>query len=260
MSAALNGLKSAFSRPTFVVCTVILLLSAIGLEATVRFLGLAFRKRPVPLQQPFRQFDFAQLGPEYRLEETHAITAEGLQELGTDEYLSCTLRDTRRSSTDPLSHVNVLITYYTGDPDQVPHVPDVCYLGGGFQQLGSEKLSLTVPELGSAGKDIPLRQLKFGKQIFGARQEAMVLYLFSANGKYECDREMLRLILGDPRERYAYFSKVEVSFPASSNVDQAGECGLEVLAKLLPVLVRDHWPDWEEVGRRSDAPEEDLDG
>lgn len=259
MSAALDGLKSAFSRPTFVVCTVILLLSAIGLEATVRFLGLEFRKRPVPLQQPLRQFDFARLGPEYRLEETYAISAEGLQELGTDEYLSCTLLDTRRPPTDPLSHANVLITYYTGDPDQVPHVPDVCYLGGGFQQLGSEKLSLTVPELGSAGRDIPLRQLKFGKQVFGARQEATVLYLFSANGQYECDRERLRLILGNPFGRYAYFSKVEVSFPASSNADQAAARGMEVLAKMLPVLVRDHWPDWQEVGKRSDVPAEDLD-
>ena len=260
MSAALAGLKSAFSRPTFVVCTVILLLSAIGLEATVRFLGLEFRKRPVPLRQSFRQFDFAQLGPEYRLAETHAISAEGLQELGTDEYLSCTLLDTRRPSTDPFSRVDVLITYYTGDPDQVPHVPDVCYLGGGFQQLGSEKLSLTVPELGSAGKDIPLRQLRFGKQMFGARQEATVFYLFSANGQYECDRERLRLILGNPFGRYAYFSKVEVSFPASSNMDRAGERGQEVLAKLLPVLVRDHWPDWQEVGKNSDAPAENLDG
>jgi len=260
VSAALDGLKSAFSRPTFVVCTVILLLSALGLEATVRFLGLEFRKRPVPLRQPFRQFDFAQLGPEYQLEETYAISAEGLQELGTDEYLSCTLRDTRRPPTDPLSHVNVLITYYTGDPDQVPHVPDVCYLGGGFQQLGSEKLSLTVPELGSAGENIPLRQLKFGKQVFGARQEATVLYLFCANGQYECDREKLRLILGNPFARYAYFSKVELSFPSTHDADRAGSLGLEALAKLLPVLVRDHWPDWEEVGKSADAPAENLDG
>ncbi|HUW81468.1 MAG TPA: exosortase-associated EpsI family protein [Phycisphaerae bacterium] len=260
MSTALDGLKSAFSRATFVVCAVILLLSAIGLEATVRFLGLEFRKRPVPLQQPFRQFDFAQLGPEYRLEETHAISAEGLQELGTDEYLSCTLRDTRRPPSDPLSRVNVLITYYTGDPDQVPHVPDVCYLGGGFQQLGSKKLSLTVPELGPAGENIPVRQLKFGKQVFGARQEAMVLYLFSANGQYECDRERLRLILGNPFARYAYFSKVELSFAAAHDADRSGPLGLEALAKLLPVLVRDHWPHWQKVGGRSDAPARGLDG
>ena len=180
--------------------------------------------------------------------------------MGTDEYLSCTLRDTRRPPSDPLSRVNVLITYYTGDPDQVPHVPDVCYLGGGFQQLGSEKLSLTVPELGSAGKNIPLRQLKFGKQVFGARQEATILYLFCANGQYECDREKLRLILGNPFARYAYFSKVELSFPSAHDADRAGSVGLEALAKLLPVLVRDHWPDWQEVGKSSDAPAENLDG
>ena len=260
MSASLDGLKSAFSRPVFVVCTLILLLSAMGLEATVRVLGLEFRKRPVYLQQPLRQFDFAQLGPEYRLDETHAISAEGLQELGTDEYLSCTLRDTRCAPNDPLGRVNVLITYYTGDPDQVPHVPDVCYLGGGFQQLGTDKLSLNIPALGSSGESIPVRQLKFGKQVFGARQEATVLYLFRANGQYECDRQRLRLILGNPFVRYAYFSKVELSFPASSDVDRVGARGLEVLAKLLPVLVRDHWPDWQKVGGRSDAPARGLDG
>jgi hypothetical protein len=258
MRPALAGLKTAFSQPTFLACVVILGASAAGLEATVRILGLEFRKQPIPLRRPLDQLDPAKLLPRYQLAASHSLNPDVLDELGTDQYLNATLRDTSRGENDPLALARVFITYYTGDPDQVPHVPDVCYLGSGFERRSSDKLYLDVPELGPLGRHVPVRVLTFGKRSLAASQEIVVLYLFSANGSFESDRQRLRLLLGNPFERYAYFSKVEISFLGLAEPQQTIQAGLSVLRKLLPILVHDHWPDWQNplglADRQADPP------
>jgi len=250
MSKRGSALRAAFSQPTFVACVVVLAASAIGLETTVRVLGLQFRKQPVPLRRPLDQLDMSKLLPEYEFVAAHAIQPDILGELGTDQYLNCILREKARKENDPQGYWRVLVTYYTGDPDQVPHVPDMCYLGGGFQRRESRKVYLAVPALGSKGDKIPIRVLSFGKQGVGARRQVVVMYVFSANGRFECDRQRLRVLLGKPLERYAYFSKVEISLSAPNTSQAAMEAGTKLLRKLLPILVSDHWPDWEALTDR----------
>ncbi len=75
------------------------------------------------------------------------------------------------------------------------------------------------------------------------------------------------MTLGNPLDKYAYFSKVEVTFPVPAGmpqaaVDKAVEEGKRFLQVMLPVLVRDHWPDWQaangqakpEAGKPASAP------
>ncbi|MFQ6047848.1 MAG: exosortase-associated EpsI family protein [Phycisphaerae bacterium] len=250
MRRALRDLKAAFGQPVFVSCVVVLGLSAVGLEATVRILGLQFRKQPVPLRRPLGQLDRSKLLPEYEFVAAQALPPAVLEELGTDQYICWVLQDRRRGPRDPLRLVRIFVTYYTGDPGQVPHVPELCYLGGGYQQQGSTDLELEVPDLGPTGRRLPLRVLTFSKRSPTGKEVIVVLYLFSANGRFACDRERLRLILGNPFERYAYFSKVEVSFAhtvSGVSAEQAITAGQAGLRKLVPILVEDHWPDWSKL-------------
>jgi hypothetical protein len=251
MSDGIRGIREAFSKPAFVTCVIVLATSAIGLQTAGRILEVHFRKLPVPLQRQLDQLDTSKLLPEYEFVARHAIQPDVLGELGTDKYLNCVLRDTARPKSSRQGYARVFVTYYTGDPGQVPHVPDVCYLGGGFVRQDSRKLSLDVPALGDGGRDIPIRIMSFSKQGLTDQQNVLVLYVFSANGSFECDRQRLRLLLGDPRERYAYFSKVEVSISAAGSGQAQIDEGMKLLRKLLPVLVNDHWPDWEQVTEKA---------
>jgi hypothetical protein len=79
-----------------------------------------------------------------------------------------------------------------------------------------------------------------------------VLYLFNVNGDYAGSREEARIILNrNLFGKYSYFSKVEWKFfntrfgqtiyPSKEEAVTAGE---KLLAVVLPVLEREHWPDW----------------
>lgn len=54
--------------------------------------------------------------------------------LGTENYVTRTIVRNRSSQTDPVIAINFHAAYYTGMVDTVPHVPDRCFIGGGYQQ------------------------------------------------------------------------------------------------------------------------------
>ncbi|MHC4500982.1 MAG: hypothetical protein ACYS21_17925, partial [Planctomycetota bacterium] len=86
------------------------------------------------------------------------------------------------------------------------------------------------------------------------RSEAnfLVFYLFNVNGDYAGSREGARIALNkNLLGKYSYFSKVEWKFfnarfgqrfqPSKEEAVRASE---KLLAVLLPVLEREHWPAW----------------
>lgn len=244
MSAIGKGFTDALRRPQFVVGAVILALAVAGLRAAVAHFQVVFRKQPVPLRLALDRLDKAAVGPEYEVVASHALSPELIQELGTDQYVSWRLRAAGKPADDPKNLASLFVTYYTGDPDQVPHVPDVCYLGSGFQTVDDRVLPLGVAVL---GETVPIRCLSFRKQAFGSRQDVVVLYLFNVNGQFRADRDRVRVVLANPLARYAYFSKVELSFVGSADDEVMVETGLALLRKVLPELARSHWPDWQTV-------------
>ena len=65
------------------------------------------------------------------------------------------------------------------------------------------------------------------------------------NGEFEEERNRVRLRLGRLGERYAFYSKIEVTLLPTPTSDEAiVELTEAFLQKILPVLMEAHWPDW----------------
>lgn len=245
----------------FVACLTLLLGGAVLMELTTKWLEVHLRKQPVPLRKPLYQADGSKLLPEYELHpiQPQPLPADTIEALGTDEYLNWRVVDLSRPAEDPLRVAHVFVTYYTGRPDAVPHTPDECLSAAGAQLLSSRGERLELPGLGLPDDSVPVRVAVFRvpqrQSIpgFGARTapEMTVLYFFHTNGKFRTTRQEVRLELTNLFERFAYYSKVEVSFasdrqpPRYAETDESLAALGPLLRKLLPILLNDHFQDWE---------------
>jgi len=79
-----------------------------------------------------------------------------------------------------------------------------------------------------------------------AQRTSNVLYFFAANGKYMHTPELVRLNGFDPRDRYAYFCKIEVGVPGVADPDEASRVAEAFLTRMLPEIMA-CLPDWREV-------------
>ena len=64
----------------------------------------------------------------------------------------------------------------------------------------------------------------------------------------------MRVAVTDPSITYAYFSKVEIRFPRATREENV-EGAKMLLNRLLPVLLRDHWPDVKAAEQAREADE-----
>jgi hypothetical protein len=249
---AQKHLKS-YLQPAFLVCAGLLLTAAIAKETVIRALGVHMVKEPIPLQHPLDEMDPTVLAP-YELKERSRIqNRDVLESLGTEEYMQWILEDTEASPGSPTRYCSLFITYYTGNPDMVPHVPDECYVGGGNARTGGEMVTLEVP---GAGR-IPFQNVMFQRTTENLMKtdEFSVQYFFHANGKYSGSRTDTRLILGSNWfNKYSYFCKVEWKFYSFDSFgmlypekEQTLEASRKLLERLLPELEKNHWPNWDEV-------------
>jgi hypothetical protein len=188
----------------------------------------------------------------YLLINATEIKPEILDGLGTDQYIQWVLLDLSHArAPQPEDFIQLFVTYYTGAPDQVPHVPEECYTGGGFDRTGDSLLEVPVPALGP-NATVSFRVLEFDSPQFGGQGTKLVMYVFHTNGRFCADRNCGRSTVADPFVRHAYFSKLEVSFGTSDALpskEKAIEAGKRFLAVVVPVLLKDHWPDWDQVLR-----------
>jgi len=233
----------------FVVCAVVLTVAALGIETVARTMKLQMRKLPVPLRKDLSEFDVGKM-QSYRVVRKASLSAEVEEALGTTDYLQFILEDT--SITDPREpgrRINFFVTYYTGDPSQVPHVPDVCYTGANYERRSSDNLTLDLTNIGLKNDTLPVRLVMFRNHTTTPPTDMPVIYFFSVNGVFKPDRTSVRLKLADLFQKYSYFSKVELAFvgPVQPTREQALRLGKKFLAQALPVLMQDHWADWNEV-------------
>lgn len=255
----LELVKKVFKDRPFVICGVILLISAMGIQTLVASMEIYLRKEAVPLVKPLSAFDAGKMWP-YKLVQTQKLQPEIEEELGTHDYLQMIFEDTRiKDDRTPGKYINFFVTYYTGSTDQVPHVPDVCYVGGGFDSQGSRNTTIQVRNVGLKDDELPVRELLFQNTRSMVPVIQPVIYFFGVNGTFVNDRTEVRWSLASPRLRYAYFSKVEMAFLGESQPekDQALEIAGKFFSKALPILMKDHWQDWEKFleSRRREAGE-----
>jgi hypothetical protein len=246
-----SPLSRIFRQPAFLVCCLVLGASAASLKIASNKLQWYFRKFPIALQKPLDQLDTTRIAP-YRLVRAVDIQEEIIEELGTRDYLNWQIEDTSVPEKDPFRNALLFVTYYTGNPDKIPHTPDVCYVGSGGQVQQGENVKISVPNCGADNDTVPLRLLRINLPGAIGRHDQIILYTFSVNGTYCATRNEVRLKQNNLYDRYVYFSKVEMTFPAAPADDaQLHRQAAQKLARVfLPVLFKDHWPDWQALERK----------
>jgi hypothetical protein len=251
------------SSARFYTCVTILLLAAVGMQVASGFLGTYFRKAPLPLKRSLDLLDQDRLWPEYVLHRSQPklLSQEEVDNLGTAEYLQWKLVDRQRAHDDPTSVARLFITYHTGGPSLVPHYPEQCLAASGMELAESTTVTLTLPGPHRTEDNAHVKVLTFefphrGEAILGSdsseRPRLIVAYFFVVNGRYATTGSEVRRAVTTLRDRYAYYSKIEVSFSDDSvqqfpNREQVVNATRRLLDKLMPILWEDHLQDWKAI-------------
>jgi hypothetical protein len=244
----------AYLQPAFLICTVVLATAGAGMSVTIKKAGLYLKKEPIPLKKSLDQLDENGLAP-YEVGPNNKFKIENeevVKTLGTKDYIQWIVSDTNTEVTSPTKNCLLFITYYDC-PDRIPHVPEECYVGSGFQKLASDAVTLEITYGNGITTKIYGKYLVFGSpsaSIWQSTEKFPVLYLFRVNGEYAGSREDARIALNKNLfGKYSYFSKVELAFNQSSiplNKKEALAAAEKLLSVILPILEKEHWPDLNE--------------
>ncbi len=240
--------KAAYLQPAFLICAAVLGLAGAGLSMAEKQLGLYLKKEPWPLKRPLSEIDEAKLAP-YRVAARLGIEDEEiLKSLGTRDYIQWVLEDPRVPADSAARNVLLFITYYKL-PDRVPHVPEECYTGSGYQRITTNGVTFQIGAPDGA-RSIPGRYLLFGASAGNVLQgggQFPVLYLFRVNGEYAGSRDDARMALNkNIFGKHAYFCKIELAFnqgPVAPAKAAATEASEKLLSVILPLLEQEYWPD-----------------
>jgi hypothetical protein len=237
---------SRYGQPAFLICAAVLALAGVGMSLAAQRLGLYLKKEPLPLKKPLEALDEAKLAP-YKVAAKIPIEDQDIRaSLGTEDYIQWLLEDPREPTESPVRKLLLFVTYYRR-PDRVPHVPEECYTGGGYERLATNAVAFQI-----AAREIPGRYLLFAKttaDLSLALPQFPVLYLFRVNGEYAGNRDDARMALNkNVFGKHSYFCKIELVFNQSSAAPTraaATAASEKLLGVLLPLLEQEHWPDLE---------------
>lgn len=240
------------TRP-FLIAVVMLAITGGLAGPAANWLGIKQSKKTLPLKAMLTTLGEEAIAP-YRVINRYVLPPEVVEALGTRDYIYWQLVDTSVEKGDPLQHATLFVTYYSGGSNMVPHTPDACFTGTGYEiAQPHENITLAMPALGEHGeaKPIPVRLCTFMKTAVFDHEKVSVLYTFGCNGRFAATRHLVRVLVHDPTNTYAYFSKVEISFPGATRA-QSVEGGRKLLNIVLPVLKERHWPDFDAAERAAD--------
>lgn len=252
----------------FVVVAAILLVAAIGLNATVQSLQLTFRKQPVALQAPLKEIN-PRLGPWVQVSADERLPHEVEDALAANEYVFRDYVDSRLVPANliaefegkpapqrramleairqkaPHAVMNMAVTYYTGMVDTVAHIPDRCYIADGFEpsEYDTKRWACFTPR----GDDrAAARFIHFEDNVPGRQAVSRnVAYFFHVNGRYTNDPLDVRYTLQNLWERHGYYAKIELMSLLESR-QKASAVMDEFLQHALPEVEKS-LPDWSKV-------------
>ena len=256
MRTRFAGTTEALLEWPFLLACVVLGIAAFGISPVLMARGGMGVKEPLPLRRPLGKLAQARLGP-YRwiAREQRILPAAVEDELGATDYIDWQFEDTTiEDARDPVSHVRLFVTYYTGGRNLVPHTPDVCYLGQGYEPTEKQNLDIEVDTL---GETIPIRALTFERSAIFGQDRPTVVYTFHCNGDFAATRTAVRYRINAPQDRHAYFCKIELTFGSQTSVPhnatraESVEAAKKFLNYILPPLLNNHLPDWEAARQAS---------
>jgi hypothetical protein len=271
------------TQPAFVAAVLVLALAAAGLNASVGYMKLHFKKQPVPMARSLASMP-ADLGLWQQVSQDEPLDPEIEHALGTNEYIFRDFMDTRVVGKETieqvrrlnqavldaktpedvkrlkeeraqlvgrtrLSHptgvINLAVTYYTGLVDTVAHVPDRCYVADGYEPKPGED-KFVKWEIDN-GNPVEVRLITFedGSGRSGATRS--VAYFFHVNGNFQSSPNAVRLALQNLFERHGYYAKVEV-MTLIRDQSVSARVMQDFLSTAMPE-VRKSLPDWEAVKR-----------
>lgn len=210
--------------------------------------------------------------------------AEVEDTLGTKNYLTRTYGPV----TGTLPRLQLHTAYYTGSIDTVPHVPERCMVGAGWQIAADPKI-LHLPldtskftsdprdpdarKLGylrtrtSDQSDAPGRYVTLPKGIDNVQMQVTPFigpdgtkmyagYFFIANGQVATTAIDVRRMAFDVKDAYAFYMKVQISSIDVKSEEELAQQAAKLIDELLPELVR-CTPDWLKVERGEYPPSSD---
>jgi hypothetical protein len=247
MASTSNPRGARLLNPHFLAASGILAVTAVLAGPVARHYGGQV-KQAIPLRAPLDELDKSALGP-YRFVQASTLEPDELNTLGTNQYIAWLLEDTSvADATSPLRFAMLQVTYFTGKPDMVPHRPDVCMIGAGYEIAGADNVDIQLP---SVGASIPMRRVTFIGPRRYQQENPSVLYTFHANGDFTSSRDGVRLRTGSITDPRAYYSKIEVSFgseisrPRNATPQQTLDGARKLLDRVVPLLLQRHFPDWQ---------------
>jgi hypothetical protein len=260
-----------------IALVAIMVTSAVAFPVLIGRLEIYLRKEPVALRSALDSLP-SRLGRWTMQGEDFEMTATMTEELGTDKHLTRVYRD---PSGDELT---VHLAYYTGGIDDVPHVPERCFNAAGLTTLGStivepltlefadatptdivnlktgrryDRISVRHPVLGLVDVHLPIGDSQISiveaKDPKNKRVTHVGGYFFIANNRYAARASGVKSIAYDPKERSAYYLKVQVTYQTNAGPDEATREYLPIVEDLLDDLVpavMQILPDWPELERR----------
>ena len=247
------GKIRVYVQPAFLICVFVLAAGAAGMSMTMKRLGVILQKEPLLLQKSLDLLDEAELGP-YRVvpPKLKIENKDVLDALGTTDYIQWVMEDSEEAADSPVKKCLLFIAYYRF-ADRVPHVPEECWTGGGYQKLPSQHVTLEIDDGVGFEAKIPAKYVVFGPKRASHwldRVRIPNVYFFKVNGRYAGSREHARIALNKNLfGRSSYFCKVELVFnrsafvPGKEAVVKASE---RLLSVIVPILEREHWPKWQE--------------
>lgn len=254
MNDSKRKILTIYLQPTFLVCVATLAIAGVGMSIAISKFGMYLQKEPLPLKKNLDLLDENGIGT-FRITQKRKIENQEIVEaLGTEDYIQWVMEDTAQPVDSPSNRFLLFITYYPL-PDRVPHVPEECYTGGGYQKMSSESVTFAIDN-DKMQADIPGKQLIFANtnaEHIVMNHQFPVLYFFKVNGIYANSREDARVTLNkNIFDRSSYFCKVEMIFnqkPVSPDKEEAVKTCQKLLSMILPVLEEEHWPDWKKTDK-----------
>ncbi len=269
------------AKSAFIIACVTLALCGVGFRSAVGYLNVYLKKEPIELRAHLATIPKT-LGRWKAVGEARPVDAAVIETLGTDQFLDRLYVADDASGEGRLS---LHIAYYTGMIDAVPHVPDRCFVAGGWQiQALPHNYPLPIDRSGwredPAGSAYPLAT--FTDRITGRGVTARMPlgdfklrtteflrenspdertyagYFFVANGRVTPTPEGVRRLAFDLSTKFAYYCKVQLiargrDLEAEPFVTQAAD----LLTELLPELMR-CLPDWFEVETAAEGTSTDV--
>ena len=273
----------ALTGPAVVVLSVILLGSAIGFTAGLRAYNVHLAK--LPIQAPDgRQVAFvpSETDSWIRIGADDVLSAEMVEELGTDNYLSRSYAEKDPADPGHRQIIDLHLAYYTGTIDTVPHVPERCFVAGGLlvgegsiemplgldtsgwladpsaEGLMTARTSNRYSDRPGSRARLPRGAENLSLYVTGFQNERgepfYAGYCFLANGGWVARAEGVRLLAFKLTDDYAYFLKVQCSSQTAGSREEFAACASSLLGELLPEIMR-CVPDWTEV-ERGEYPED----